>query len=493
MERETPATDKIEAAVEQARTSMAGPAEGETPLEEALAAAAAEEKGGVEDSPLQTEEVPAAQGPLEPGEEEPAQKEELAQEEEPASPFARAMSGAGAGAVLQGSPDKGPLEKAEVLPEGAVSETEAPEKAEEPEPVKAEAVKLPDSKEVKKKSSLAMPALAGLGAVLVGVGLIYFLKGRAPESPPPPATTVQPPVAEKSPAEIIRELAEEGGGEELAKVVGVPDRAAAQPGEEDGPAKESAVTIQEEAGPPAENAVPVDLAARDGAQDEKAPGGTDDLPVKVPAPIADVVSPKAGAKAVAEPPEKSLSDGEAKKAVAVTSGAEDAGAAEPQGEAKPTAAPPATEDPAPAKAEVPERPVPSEAPAKTVKQTPTVQGTWEEHYARGLKLFSNGSLEPAFKAWADTVRSAPDQAYAIQIELTSYLSYAARDIKEAAPDEKVFIVKATLNDKEYYKVLCGFYPDKAAAEQAFRVLTPYLKAQKPYLVRAIRLKPDLQD
>ena len=481
-ESELPISDKIEAAVEKTKASLAGPAEGETPLEEALAAAAAEERGGV----VSPEDGPAAGVPLEP------EGEALGAKEEEESPFARAMTTAGAGAILQGAPEKGDMEGAEVSKEIDAPGTAEPKIGDEtaPEPAAAEGARLPEVKDIKKKSPMAVPALAGLGVLLIGLALVYFLKGRTPEPPASPSVMVQPEGAAKSPADIIRELAKEGVGEESAQVTGAAEQVARQ---------EAAPAIQKKAASPTEKAVSLDAADKDGVKGEKLAAGLSHPDVKATAPIPEAVLPPAekiaDAKAVpeaakpeavakpVEPTAEKPSQEEARKVPAADS----------KGEVEPPAVPPAAKEDQTA-ATAPEKEVSSKAPVKAAAASaPPVQGPWEEHYVRGLNMFSDGNLEAAFKAWSDTVRSAPDQAYAIQIELTSYLSYAARDIKEAAPDEKVFIVKATLNSKEYYKVLCGFYPDKAAAQQAFRVLTPYLKAQKPYLVRAIRLKPDLQD
>ncbi|NOY53076.1 MAG: DUF4388 domain-containing protein [Deltaproteobacteria bacterium] len=118
---------------------------------------------------------------------------------------------------------------------------------------------------------------------------------------------------------------------------------------------------------------------------------------------------------------------------------------------------------------------------------------WENAYDAGLASFHDGNLESAFSNWSDVIRNAPNDAYSIQIELTSYLSYAARDIRASGPEEKVFIVESSLNKKPVYKVLCGIYSDKAAAEKAFRNLTPYLKAQNPYIIPVNRLKSRLED
>jgi hypothetical protein len=116
---------------------------------------------------------------------------------------------------------------------------------------------------------------------------------------------------------------------------------------------------------------------------------------------------------------------------------------------------------------------------------------WEKNYSAGLASFNTGNLESAFKSWSDVIRNAPDDAYSIQIELTSYINYAARDIKEGGGDHKIFVVETTLNDKPVYKVLCGIYPDKEAAQAAFQDLSSYLKAQKPSIVPMRRLKARL--
>ncbi len=118
---------------------------------------------------------------------------------------------------------------------------------------------------------------------------------------------------------------------------------------------------------------------------------------------------------------------------------------------------------------------------------------WENAYNAGLASFNDGNLESAFSNWADVIRNAPDDTYSIQIELTFYLNYAARDIREAGAKEKVFIVESSLNEKPVYKVLCGIYPGRPAAEAAFRDLTPYLKAQHPYVMSVSRLKAKLKD
>jgi hypothetical protein len=116
---------------------------------------------------------------------------------------------------------------------------------------------------------------------------------------------------------------------------------------------------------------------------------------------------------------------------------------------------------------------------------------WGTYYAKGLAIFSDGNLKTAFAAWADVIRAAPPEAFSIQIELTSYLNYASKDLKTALPNEKVFIVMTSLNDKPVYKVLCGIYPDEETAKTALAALSPYLKAQKPVVVSLVRLKEKL--
>jgi septal ring-binding cell division protein DamX len=54
-------------------------------------------------------------------------------------------------------------------------------------------------------------------------------------------------------------------------------------------------------------------------------------------------------------------------------------------------------------------------------------------------------------------------------------------------------VTTLLKDKAAYKVLCGIYEDRNKAEKALQNLSPYLKAQKPALVKVDRLKQKLVD
>ena len=130
---------------------------------------------------------------------------------------------------------------------------------------------------------------------------------------------------------------------------------------------------------------------------------------------------------------------------------------------------------------------------KDVSPPPKPPASWKDLYTKGMTHFQDGKLNSAFKAWKDAVRLAPDHAYSIQIEITSYLNYASRDIKESSPDEDVFIVTTLLKDKAAYKVLCGIYEDRNKAEKALQNLSPYLKAQKPALVKVDRLKQKLVD
>lgn len=118
---------------------------------------------------------------------------------------------------------------------------------------------------------------------------------------------------------------------------------------------------------------------------------------------------------------------------------------------------------------------------------------WNDLYAKGLANFQNGDLKSAMKDWADLVRSAPEHAFTIQIEVTSYPDFASKDIQEASNGEKVFILNTLFNDKPAYKVLCGIYKDRAEAEQALKNLSPYLKAQKPALVSISRIEKKLID
>jgi septal ring-binding cell division protein DamX len=130
---------------------------------------------------------------------------------------------------------------------------------------------------------------------------------------------------------------------------------------------------------------------------------------------------------------------------------------------------------------------------KDVSPPPEPPASWKDLYTKGMTHFQDGKLNSAFKAWKDVIRFAPDHAYSIQIEITSYLNYASRDIKESSPDEDVFIVTTLLKDKAAYKVLCGIYEDRNKAEKALQNLSPYLKAQKPALVKVDRLKQKLVD
>jgi len=97
------------------------------------------------------------------------------------------------------------------------------------------------------------------------------------------------------------------------------------------------------------------------------------------------------------------------------------------------------------------------------------------------------------KDWADLVRSAPDPSFTIQIEITSYLNFASKDIEEASKEEKVFILNALFNDKPAYKVFCGIYKDRSEAEASLQKLSPYLKAQKPVVISVERVRNKLVD
>lgn len=119
--------------------------------------------------------------------------------------------------------------------------------------------------------------------------------------------------------------------------------------------------------------------------------------------------------------------------------------------------------------------------------------SWEDVYAEGLKNFQEGNLNSAFTKWSDVIRYAPDQAYSIQIEISSYLNFASKDIKEALRGEKVFIIPMNIENKSLYRVLCGVYGDRLKAKDAMDNLTPYLKAQNPALVSIDRLKKNLAD
>jgi len=119
--------------------------------------------------------------------------------------------------------------------------------------------------------------------------------------------------------------------------------------------------------------------------------------------------------------------------------------------------------------------------------------SWNDLYAKGLVNFKNGNLKSAMKDWADLVRSAPDPSFTIQIEITSYLNFASKDIEEASKEEKVFILNALFNDKPAYKVLCGIYKDRSEAEASLQKLSPYLKAQKPVVISVERVRNKLVD
>jgi tetratricopeptide (TPR) repeat protein len=153
----------------------------------------------------------------------------------------------------------------------------------------------------------------------------------------------------------------------------------------------------------------------------------------------------------------------------------------------------AEEKPAAATAE--EHPAETDAMPEKEDVSPPAEPavSWKDLYTKGMTRFQEGNLNGAFKAWSDVIRSAPEHTYSIQIEITSYLNYASRDIKESSPDEDVFIVTTLFKDKPAYKVLCGIYEDRSAAEKALQNLSAYLKAQKPALVKVDRLKQKLVD
>jgi septal ring-binding cell division protein DamX len=133
-------------------------------------------------------------------------------------------------------------------------------------------------------------------------------------------------------------------------------------------------------------------------------------------------------------------------------------------------------------------PPPQEEPAPQKTAPP-----WNGLYAKGLADFQEGNLKSAFKEWSEVIRSAPGSAYSIQVEITSNLDYAAKDIKEASPEEKVFVVQTIFDEKPAYKVLCGIYDNLPEARMALKKLSPYLKAQKPMVARLDRLKAKLTD
>lgn len=132
-------------------------------------------------------------------------------------------------------------------------------------------------------------------------------------------------------------------------------------------------------------------------------------------------------------------------------------------------------------------------PEEKIEALPPPTPSWEDAYARGLKNFREGNLKSAFREWSDVIRVAPEHTYTIQIEISSYLNFASKDIEEASRGEQVFIVPIPLENKSLYRVLCGIYPDRPEAEAALKGLTPYLKAQKPAVVGIDALKKRLAD
>jgi hypothetical protein len=504
-----PISDKIEAAVGEVGEELgAGPeveepvVEAEASLEEAFAEAAAEEISGKTDEPSAFErETPPLVS---------AEDWTLEESEEPLSPFATAEQGSGE-PVLDTAPE-GSLTGGESEPvadeEAAVLEGAVDKAAAEAEPeVEIAAAAVAEAGVKKKSSALGMSVLAGLSVLLIGLGFLYFLKGKSFEPPVPdvPAETDQIAIAEKSPDEIIRELAREGVADESPTAVEssqgvIPE--AVKEGET--PVGDIAETAKEAVPSVTEKAMTTEISQKTGEK-ESSPTTETTVPALTPAESAKEAAVSAiegeapGKEAMVEAKDTVAGQKEAMVEAKDTV----AGQAEKEVSPESTISAVAevkTSAPLPAKEKTADSAV---APVETVStrkgdgkvqaEVPVAGGDWEKYYVKGLDDFNDGNLESAFKQWADAVRYAPDQAYVIQIELTSYLSYAARDIKEAAPDEKVFIVKTTLDDKLMYKVLCGVYPDKASAEKAFRILTPYLKAQKPYMIRAGRLKPKLME
>ncbi len=282
--------------------------------------------------------------------------------------------------------------------------------------------------------------------------------GAAAESAKADAETEAPVAAATDTAPTKPEPSEESTAETVAVAKAVPSEGSKPP-------TGAAVTVPKEAASEAVTAEPAPAA----------PPGEEKSPPAVPAEAPEQKTVTAKVEAPAEP----------------------APAAPPGEEKRPPAVPAeAPEQKAvTAKVEAPAVPPTSAKPAETVAKSVALPvkplQDWGTYYDKGLASFKDGNLKTAFATWADVIRAAPREAFSIQIELTSYLSYASKDLEAALPNEKVFIVLTALNDKPVYKVLCGIYPDEETAEKALAGLSPYLKAQKPLVVSLVRLKEKL--
>jgi len=202
----------------------------------------------------------------------------------------------------------------------------------------------------------------------------------------------------------------------------------------------------------------------------------------------------AEAPAVQETPPEKQDTAEIRETQGEVKPAEEEKASEPSKEAK--AGPDVKEPPAQTEQAAHEKIVEpsSKVQAETKPSAPAATlPSWNDLYAKGLVNFKNGNLKSAMKDWADLVRSAPDPSFTIQIEITSYLNFASKDIEEASKEEKVFILNALFNDKPAYKVLCGIYKDRSEAEASLQKLSPYLKAQKPVVISVERVRNKLVD
>ncbi len=373
---------------------------------------------------------------------------------------------------------------------------------------------------------LLIGALLGGIALLFG-GIAYYYSQRsdhaATETPSTSeqAQAVVPPAETKTAAQIIEELAAEGVGKQQAPgsdtlKTGQPDDPAATEAEEkvvSGPGIKIALSPEgrSKTGTDSEaGSAPTESAAGKGAEPAKADtdpkkpvaATTETVPAKPDAPEKSTVEPVTVTKEVptegvapkaATPPDVPEKSAVEPETVAKKASPKDV-AAEPASDASPATkeSPPPAQKTVSAKVAPPAKPATAADPGgKAVVPSATPFQDWTTYYDKGLSIFNDGNLKTAFATWADVIRAAPREAFSIQIELTSYLNYASKDLKAALPNEKVFIVMTSLNDKPVYKVLCGVYPDEKAAETALAVLSPYLKAQKPVVVSLVRLKEKL--